>query len=373
MDKLFRKYQSYVLDVLILFFTVMVIPGVFISLSRIPAIGFRPEMAVHIFLMTLIFLLAIYRRRISSNVKAIIAITSFMFIGYSGFFSIGLSSSGRLDIVISIAMVTMFFGFRAGIVASAGNTILVALIAYIQVAGYLDNEIDFNVYNYAAKSWFAAIYNFIAMGVVVVLLSGFIDHQLRKNLRKLVTKQKQLRMEVANRKAAEAKYKELSEIDPLTRLFNRRYFFDKAAKELVRSLRYNRNLSLIIVDADHFKNINDSYGHIVGDHVLITLTSIFGATLRPSDIPCRFGGEEFCILLPETDLKEAQMTAERLRSTISSTVFEIEGLRLTCSFGIASLKESDTEISKLVSRADEALYRAKNSGRNKIVVSDQNS
>jgi diguanylate cyclase (GGDEF)-like protein len=370
MDKLFRKYQNYVADILILFFTVMVIPGVFISLSRIPAIGFKPEMAVHIFLMVLVFFLAIYRKNVPFKAKAVIAVTAFMFIGYAGFFSIGLSSSGRLDVVISIALVTMFFGFRAGLIAGAVNTLLVALIAYIQVAGYFHHNIDFNTYNYSARSWLAAIYNFIAMGVVVVLLSGFIDQQLRKNMRKLVTKQKQLRREIFSRKAAEARYKELSEIDPLTRLYNRRYFFNKAAVELARSIRYEHELSLIIVDADHFKKINDTYGHIIGDHVLVTLANIFRETLRPSDIPCRFGGEEFCILLPETGLIEAHQAAERLRSSIGSTIFEIDGLCLTCSFGIATLKKTDTEISKLVSRADEALYKAKNSGRNTIVLSD---
>ncbi|XOB66364.1 GGDEF domain-containing protein [Deferribacteres bacterium DY0037] len=367
MDQLFRKYQNYVVDMLIIFFTIVVFPGLLISLSRIPAIGIRPEMFVHIFLTGLVLLLALYRRKIPFKLKAVIAVTGFMFIGYSGFFSIGLSSSGRLDIVISIALATMLFGFKTGLVLAIVNTFLVSIVAYLQVGGYLLHNIDFNIYNYAARSWFAAIYNFVAMGVVVVLLSGFIDHLLRQNLRKLAEKQKQLRREVTQRKLAEEQYKELSETDPLTKLYNRRYFFNKADVEFARSKRYGSPLSLIIADADYFKNINDNFGHQTGDKVLIKTANILNAKLRPSDIACRFGGEEFCILLPETNIIEAQNVAERFRSEISSARFDNKEVHLTCSFGIAQFKETDEELSHMVSRADEALYKAKKSGRNTII------
>jgi diguanylate cyclase (GGDEF)-like protein/PAS domain S-box-containing protein len=161
--------------------------------------------------------------------------------------------------------------------------------------------------------------------------------------------------------------------DYLTGLCNRRFFLEQAETELARAQRYDNELSLFMLDIDHFKAINDTYGHATGDIVLQTLSHILRETLRSVDIIGRWGGEEFVILLPETDAQEAAEIAERLREAIDhAKVTPATGLPLhfTASIGIATLKEKDTNIDILLNYADEALYQAKNTGRNKVCIAN---
>ncbi|MGZ5053925.1 MAG: PAS domain S-box protein [Methylobacter sp.] len=161
--------------------------------------------------------------------------------------------------------------------------------------------------------------------------------------------------------------------DYLTGLCNRRFFLEQGETELARAQRYDNELSLFMLDIDHFKAINDTYGHATGDIVLQTLSHILRETLRSIDIIGRWGGEEFVILLPETDAQEAAEIAERLREAIDhAKVTLATGLPLhfTASIGIATLKEKDTNIDILLNYADEALYQAKNTGRNKVCIAD---
>jgi len=156
--------------------------------------------------------------------------------------------------------------------------------------------------------------------------------------------------------------------DELTGLYNRRAFADMGDKEVERARRYQRPLSLILFDIDHFKNVNDSYGHPVGDHVLQVLTRLVTRTTRSTDIVCRFGGEEFIVLMPEAGLDEGRAMAERLRQEISRlTVITAGGtLSLTVSLGVAELQAGDENIESLISSADRAMYRAKAAGRNQV-------
>jgi diguanylate cyclase (GGDEF)-like protein len=152
--------------------------------------------------------------------------------------------------------------------------------------------------------------------------------------------------------------------DPLTEIYNRKKFTDELERELQRSLRYRQKLSLIIFDIDHFKEVNDTYGHQVGDTVLQELTQLVREHIRKSDLFARYGGEEFVVLLPESDLQGACVLAEKLREEIEAFDFShVAGI--TCSFGVSQYgEEEDSE--NFIRRADEALYRAKNSGRNRV-------
>lgn len=368
MDKTLYKQLNKIINILILFFAVIILPGVGISLSRIPAIGIRPEMYFHVVLGIGVLFLAVFRRKVPYKVKAWIGVISFMLVGYSGLFSIGLSSSGRMDIVISIALACLFFDLQTGLVLAVINIIAFIFVAALNIKGLIHFNIDFNVYNHAMKSWIAAFYNYTALGIVAVLMTGLVNQQLRLALKKMYFKKKQLHKEIMRRRVTEEKYKKLSITDPLTELYNRRYLFDKGGDEMLRCDRYNRDLSVIMVDADYFKDINDTYGHKAGDLVLQKIAERLNSNLRPSDISSRFGGEEFCLLLPETDMEEALHVAERLRMSICSEPFAYEDkkIELTCSFGIAARKEGETDFSAVLSRADGALYKSKNKGRNTI-------
>ena len=156
--------------------------------------------------------------------------------------------------------------------------------------------------------------------------------------------------------------------DPLTKLFNRRKFYELAVQEFERSRRYNRPLCVIMMDLDHFKNVNDSYGHLVGDQVLEGLANLCKNSLRTIDILARYGGEEFVILLPETVAEEAMATAERLRqdaeaAPIHSNAGEIS---LTISLGVVTLDETCKNLEELLDRSDQALYVSKRTGRNRV-------
>lgn len=166
---------------------------------------------------------------------------------------------------------------------------------------------------------------------------------------------------------------EMSILDDLTGLCNRRYFMETLDKEAGRALRYGSSLVLCIMDVDEFKKVNDTYGHPAGDMVLRELGAMLRKSVRMSDTVCRYGGEEFALLLPNTDLREAILQGERLRRMVETHRFEWEGtpFRLTLSFGFARLdREGNRAPTALLEEADKALYKAKREGRNRVVASE---
>ncbi|MGE5657702.1 MAG: diguanylate cyclase [Actinomycetota bacterium] len=162
----------------------------------------------------------------------------------------------------------------------------------------------------------------------------------------------------------------LATTDPLTGVWNRRHLFALAEREITRVHRYNRPLSLLIIDIDHFKIINDTYGHAGGDEVLAILAKTVLNCLRKADFFGRFGGEEFVAFLPETTLKTAVAAAERIRENLANIVISVDEqqIRITVSIGVASYQKEDLTIDALLQRADKALYQAKNQGRNQVAA-----
>ena len=154
--------------------------------------------------------------------------------------------------------------------------------------------------------------------------------------------------------------------DVLTGLFNRRKFNHLCATEIERSVRYGTPLALIMVDIDHFKRVNDEYGHLVGDRALVEVARVLGEQTRASDALCRWGGEEFMILAPHLDMASAVQVANKLRTAVAEADFGFAG-PLTCSFGVATLRDRDRTVD-LILRADSCLYRAKRSGRNCVAM-----
>jgi diguanylate cyclase (GGDEF)-like protein len=155
--------------------------------------------------------------------------------------------------------------------------------------------------------------------------------------------------------------------DPLLGIFNRRFLDRRTQEEVARAQRYGLNLALLMVDIDNFKQVNDNWGHQVGDLVLQHLIQLLEAALRQTDILARFGGEEFVILLPHTSEQDAFKLAEKLRHTVAQTpLHSIPELRITISIGSASLLPDGDTAYSLLERADKAMYQAKQDGRNRV-------
>jgi two-component system cell cycle response regulator len=156
-------------------------------------------------------------------------------------------------------------------------------------------------------------------------------------------------------------------IDGLTEIYNKRYFVEQLDRELSRAIRHRRALALVMCDIDHFKAINDGFGHLAGDYVLKEVARISKSRLRPDDVIARYGGEELAVILPETDLDGGRLIADQLRKMIAtaSFVFEDEDIDVTISCGVAQLDPS-WQPYDFVKAADEMLYEAKRAGRNRV-------
>lgn len=213
--------------------------------------------------------------------------------------------------------------------------------------------------------------------------------QLDRTLRRLTDKEEELlslteelKQEISarikvekNLRASEAKYRKMAVYDWLTGVHNRRYFMELAQSELGRSLRGNMPLSVAMLDVDHFKRFNDTYGHLNGDACLQHVARVITATVRRMDIVARFGGEEFVILLPETDLDTGCMVAERVREALETTPVNLEAGKtagITASLGVAEVARDDAKsdlegaVTDVINCADRAMYQAKAAGRNQV-------
>ncbi|HWS73429.1 MAG TPA: diguanylate cyclase [Thermoanaerobaculia bacterium] len=161
----------------------------------------------------------------------------------------------------------------------------------------------------------------------------------------------------------------LSITDGLTKLHNHRHFQDELARAFEESQRYQRPLSLAMIDIDFFKKVNDTYGHAVGDEVLKAISKRYSESVRSTDLVARYGGEEFAVMMPETELDDAIAFAEKIRSLVQDTPIETQAgpLQTTVSLGVSSVPHSKIHSSKeLIVAADKALYRAKRNGRNQV-------
>lgn len=160
----------------------------------------------------------------------------------------------------------------------------------------------------------------------------------------------------------------LTTVDGLTQIYNRRYFEESLEREISRCNRYHRNMSLVMIDLDYFKQINDTHGHLAGDYVLKHVASTIKTRIRREDILARYGGEEFGLLLPEVDGKGAVSMAEKCRRLVEKQSFEFDKQKIsvTISLGLATLGGAARDAAELVRAADAKLYEAKSTGRNKV-------
>jgi diguanylate cyclase (GGDEF)-like protein len=201
------------------------------------------------------------------------------------------------------------------------------------------------------------VYLFLGPLAVMTAAAAFLGDALDR------ARAKAVRLEEVNQR-----YQELATTDPLTGLRNRRYFQDRLREECARSDRMYQPVSLIMMDLDHFKNVNDRHGHPVGDQVLAHAARLLSGSVRSCDVACRVGGEEFAVLCPGAREDEARRVAERVRRALERTPLAVGGeleVTITGSFGLA-VREPDSGTEDLVRQADHALYQAKAGGRNRV-------
>lgn len=220
------------------------------------------------------------------------------------------------------------------------------------------------------ENFFSSKPHEIYMRSIVILLFSIVTFYTRSLLRN----QEKISKELEHHKThlediveiRTEQLEKLATIDDLTQIYNRRKFFDLASYEINRNVRHEHPLSIIMIDIDHFKNINDTHGHPVGDKILRLLSDTISSIIRTTDIFGRIGGEEFALVLPETNKQIASQFAERIRKCIENEKFPVIG-HLTICMGVTQHYPDDSS-SSIFSRADIALYAAKEAGRNRVVV-----
>jgi diguanylate cyclase (GGDEF)-like protein len=245
------------------------------------------------------------------------------------------------------------------------------LIEVIVVTGYPSledtiNSIRENIFEYITKP-------FENDGFVSIVSHAVTKWKLTQLNMRLMDMLKEQNVHLEERvQEVTQELRELSVRDALTNLYNFRHFVDQINKEITRAQRYKRLLSIIMFDLDHFKKFNDSNGHSIGNLALIELAKILKSTTRRVDTVCRYGGEEFVVILPETDTNRAVVLAERCRSEVEYASLSFDPnqkiTKLTISCGVATFPSHAEEVDALVKCADDALYKAKEQGRNRVCV-----
>jgi diguanylate cyclase (GGDEF)-like protein len=296
--------------------------------------------------LSLCLLLLFYLRKTANPYLVYLAICGFLM----GMFGIT-TFLGRTDIsyflwsfVLPIACFSLLGAIRGVVV-----TMLFLLISLFLMTAP-ENIMLSEPYNSSVVSRYCVIY------LIITLASYYYE-----------SSQKMMFMQIQKEKN---KYERDSKLDPLTEIFNRREMLARMQIEQKRQLRHGDPFTLIIGDIDNFKNVNDTFGHEQGDHVLKMLARIMKDQIRNIDCICRWGGEEFLIMLVETDLDNGQNVAERIRKNIETAEFEFKNLKIavTITCGLSAHHGSDDTIESCIKRADQALYRGKTQGKNRIVV-----
>jgi diguanylate cyclase (GGDEF)-like protein len=210
-----------------------------------------------------------------------------------------------------------------------------------------------------------------AVAIENAMLNDDLETRVASRTSELKKTVDRLEREIEARKRAELELHRLAITDPLTNVYNRRYFFEVVENELERAKRHNLYLSIVMVDLDHFKEINDNYGHTTGDQVLCTMADSLRKNLRKVDVVGRFGGDEFVILMPESNTVQVHKVVERIRKKVVASVRKIQkfSIPISASMGLITLPgDSGISVKDFVDRADQALYDAKEAGRDRVSV-----
>lgn len=273
--------------------------------------------------------------------------------------SASISTKNTMSVNFWVIKYFPFIGFSAGIVMWLVDAAIDVLFIH------QDESFGESVFS----SEFTEIWMRTLVIIVMTTSSLVVQYFMRKqyNHEKTLLNYQDHLEEIVSERTEELQY--LANFDVLTEIYNRRKFNQVFDTEMERSKELNYHLCLAMCDIDHFKNVNDQYGHNEGDQVLKDIANILRHNLRATDTYARWGGEEFIMLMPDTDLTTANIVTDKLRLLINTLTCGDDKQKLSASFGITQYKEDDT-ISSFVIRADAALYEAKNKGRNRVCVKE---
>jgi diguanylate cyclase (GGDEF)-like protein len=240
---------------------------------------------------------------------------------------------------------------------------------YHEIVIYIDAGRELNDLDIEMVDIFCAN---VSVGLANVDLFENLESKVAERTRELAEAYTVLEQGKRELEAANTQLRQLAMTDPLTNVFNRRYLFDMGAKLFGMARRYQWSMTVLLIDIDHFKSINDTYGHAAGDEVLIQTARAVKNRLRETDVFGRIGGEEFVVIAPSTDLEAAKILAQDLmvRLAQGNVAWDGKNISLTVSIGIAICHPEDPSIENVIERADVAMYRAKGGGRNQFVVND---
>jgi diguanylate cyclase (GGDEF)-like protein len=358
---------------------VLAIPAASASVYRSVNIGWQWVMALHIAAAIFLLVLLIFRKSIPYNVRAGSIVCLFLFVGLSGFWEFGMIAGANPMLLISPVLATVLFGKRLGIFFAVAMVFMMMLTAYSFIYGGRVFNIDFSVSETFLPAWTAYLLTVILVVATSIAGISMSNRHLASALNNSRNSQiaimdlnRNLENQVSERtlelEEARLKAEQQARTDVLTGLNNRRAFFEYAEIIDAQSRRYNHSYIIAMIDIDHFKSVNDTWGHEAGNATLVVVGGVISGVLRETDIIGRIGGEEFGVILPETSIKEGTLLAERLREAVEGTKIQTANgeVNVTISIGIASFDDTGDTLNNVVANSDAAMYQAKNTGRNRI-------
>ncbi len=370
-----KNYRVKLLNVTInlsVYFLVLVVVGNLLDSSTPP----RNFVIDFIFIGMFLFL---RRLLFADRVKLV---GNFILISAGILLTIIISSEGTIlapaTALFSLLVIMSGFIFNIwGIIAATMiSSLVVAGLILAHQAGILPPP----HYTESTFQWFLFTFTFGLTGWLSYFYNQLTDQALERSRMEIRERKRaedalqkaneQLRVDMEKIEQLKEELHEQAIHDPLTGLYNRRYLNETLAREITRVERENKSLSVIMSDIDHFKMINDTYGHPVGDKFLVEIASLMKKNARDSDIVCRYGGEEFLLVFPGTALDSAARRAEEIRQQCAEIIIQHEGkdLKVTVSIGVATYPTHGKEAEEIIIKADKALYRAKAQGRNCTVM-----
>lgn len=275
-----------------------------------------------------------------------------------------------------VLMTGLIFDRRGIVIGTIAASMAVLGLIVAENAGWLRQPF----YDVGVTQWvtFTALFGFtsgltyyINQGTKSALALARKEIEQRKQAEQsLKAANEELHLRVFEVQRLQAELHEQAIHDPLTGLYNRRYLSDALAREIIQAQRANNTLTFVMADIDHFKFVNDSYGHLAGDEVLVQVASLLKKHARGSDIACRYGGEEFLLVFPGTSLELARKRAEEIQRNCAALSIQHEGknIAVMLSFGVAAYPDHGQQWEQIIVKADKALYQSKCNGRNQVTV-----